>query len=402
MKGYLSFHFLLFCDKLIIRIIGRYFCILVRSIGESNGNKIYSELKAEMENLITEIVTDFQKNTTAYLPLPDSLLSGHCAEFVFFFDFVTRKVGSFLIGDFLEISDNNKKVFENRDDLILFRPGFFVKLKFPGENQRKNRKIFRKKIKHQSFKSSDVEFGFFESMIPEMASSPLANKMVVFFDNNSKYLSNDFLNDKITSKFLGLILNEQSEIPLLSEISPEQLINSLIFKNKELSIEFNYSRILYRLSKINKDKICKEKILLPKISIVDYFGETNTTKLEEMEKSLTTRIFSPDINQNYSYLFEPCGNIKEPGYFSLDYTKFLLSYFAELMLECRENRSDKLSKQLLEAKWIISAGDTPVFEPVSLCIFFFEIYNSISVKDFKRWKMFKIESERLKRKNERI
>lgn len=400
MKGYLSFHFLLFCDKLIIRIIGRYFCILVRSIGESNGNKIYSELKAEMENLITEIVTDFQKNATVYLPLPDSLLSGHCAEFVFFFDFVTRKVGSFLIGDFLEISDNNKKVFENRDDLILFRPGFFVKLKFPDDNQRKNRKIFRKKIKHQSLKSSDVEFGFFESMIPEIESSPLANKMVVFFDNNSKYLSNDFLNDKITSSFLSLILNEKSEVPLLSEISSDQLIYSLIYKNKELSVEFNYSRVLYRLTKINKDKKCKEKLFLQKLSEADF--SANKTKLNKMEESLVTRIFSPDINQNYSYLFEPCGNIKEPGYFSLDYTKFLLSYFAELMLECRENRSDKLSKQLLEAKWIISAGDTPVFEPVSLCIFFLEIYNSISVKDFKRWKMFKIESERLKRKNERI
>ena len=373
---------------------------MVKSIGESNGNEIYSELKTEIENLITGIVTDFQKNATTYLPLPDSLLSGHCAEFVFFFDFVTRKVGSFLIGDFLEISDNNKKVFENRDDLILFRPGFFVKLKFPDDNQRKNRKIFRKKIKHQSLKSSDVEFGFFESMIPEIASSPLANKMVVFFDNNSKYLSNDFLNDKITSKFLGLILNEQSEIPLLSEISSDQLIDSLIYKNKELSVEFNYSRVLYRLTKINKDKNCKEKLFLQKLSEADF--SANKTKLNKMEESLVTRVFSTDINQNYSYLFEPCGNIKESGYFSLDYTKFLLSYFAELMLECRENRSDKLSKQLLEAKWIISAGDTPVFEPVSLCIFFFEIYNSISVKDFKRWKMFKIESERLKRKNERI
>ena len=375
---------------------------MVKSIGESNSNSVYSELTTDIEKLITGIVTDFQTNATAYLPLPDSLLSGHCAEFVFFFDFVTRKVGSFLIGDFLEICDENKKVFENRDDLVFFRPGFFVKLKSQDNKPQKSSKILRKKIKHQSLKSSDVEFGFIESMIPEGGSSPLANKSVVFFPPNSKYLSKDFLNDKITSKFLGLILNEQSEIPLLSEISPEQLIDSLIFKNKELSIEFNYSRILYRLSKINKDEICKEKILLPKISIVDYFGETDTTKLEEMEKSLTTRIFSPDINQNYSYLFEPCGNIKEPGYFSLNYTKFLLSYFTELMLECQENRSDKLSKRLLEAKWIISAGDTPVFEPVSLCIFFFEIYNSISVKDFKRWKMFKIESERLKRKNERI
>lgn len=400
MKGYLSFHFLLFCDKIVVRIIGRCFCILVRSIGESNGNKIYSELKAEMENLITEIVTDFQKNATAYLPLPDSLLSGHCAEFVFFFDFVTRKVGSFLIGDFLEISDNNKKVFENRDDLILFRPGFFVKLKFPDANQRKNRKIFRKKIKHQSLKSSDVEFGFFESMIPEIASSPLANKMVVFFDNNSKYLSKDFLNDKITSSFLSLILNEKSEVPLLSEISSDQLIDSLIYKNKELSVEFNYSRVLYRLTKINKDKNCKEKLFLQKLSEADF--SANKTKLNKMEESLVTRVFSTDINQNYSYLFEPCGNIKESGYFSLDYTKFLLSYFAELMLECQENRSDKLSKRLLEAKWIISVGDTPVFEPVSLCIFFFEIYNNISVKDFKRWKMFKMESERLKRKNERL
>lgn len=373
---------------------------MVKSIGESNGNEIYSELKTEIENLITGIVTDFQRNATAYLPLPDSLLSGHCAEFVFFFDFVTRKVDSFLIGDFLEISDNNKKVFENRDDLVLFRPGFFVKLKFPDDNQRKNKKIFRKKIKHQSLKSSDVEFGFFESMIPEMASSPLANKMVVFFDNNSKYLSNDFLNDKITSSFLSLILNEKSEVPLLSEISSDQLIDSLIYKNKELSIEFNYSRVLYRLTKINKDKNCKEKLFLQKSSEFDV--SKNKEKLDKMEESLTTRIFSPDINQNYSYLFEPCGNIKESGYFSLDYTKFLLSYFAELMLECRENQSDKLSKRLLEAKWIISAGDTPVFKPVSLCIFFFEIYNNISVKDFKRWKMFKMESERLKRKNERL
>lgn len=400
MKGYLSFHFLLFYSKIIDRIIGRYFCILVRSIGESNGNKIYSELKTEIENLITGIVTDFQKSATTYLPLPDSLLSGHCAEFVFFFDFVTRKVGSFLIGDFLEICDNNKNVFENRDDLVFFRPGFFVKLKFPDNNQRKNNKIFRKKIKNQTLESSDVEFGFIESLIPETKSSPFANKSISFFDNNSKYLSKDFWGDKITSSFLSLILNEQSQIPLLSEISPEQAIDSLIYKNKELSIELNYSRVLYRLTKINKDKNCKEKLFLQKSSEFDV--SKNKEKLDKMEESLTTRIFSPDINQNYSYLFEPCGNIKESGYFSLDYTKFLLSYFAELMLECRENQSDKLSKRLLEAKWIISAGDTPVFEPVSLCIFFFEIYNNISVKDFKRWKMFKMESERLKRKNERL
>lgn len=373
---------------------------MVKSIGESNGNEIYSELKTEIENLITGIVTDFQKSATTYLPLPDSLLSGHCAEFVFFFDFVTRKVGSFLIGDFLEICDNNKNVFENRDDLVFFRPGFFVKLKFPDNNQRKNNKIFRKKIKNQTLESSDVEFGFIESLIPETKSSPFANKSISFFDNNSKYLSKDFWGDKITSSFLSLILNEQSQIPLLSEISPEQAIDSLIYKNKELSIELNYSRVLYRLTKINKDKNCKEKLFLQKSSEFDV--SKNKEKLDKMEESLTTRIFSPDINQNYSYLFEPCGNIKESGYFSLDYTKFLLSYFAELMLECRENQSDKLSKRLLEAKWIISAGDTPVFEPVSLCIFFFEIYNNISVKDFKRWKMFKMESERLKRKNERL
>ena len=209
---------------------------MVKSIGESNGNEIYSELKTEIENLITGIVTDFQKSATTYLPLPDSLLSGHCAEFVFFFDFVTRKVGSFLIGDFLEICDNNKNVFENRDDLVFFRPGFFVKLKFPDNNQRKNNKIFRKKIKNQTLESSDVEFGFIESLIPETKSSPFANKSISFFDNNSKYLSKDFWGDKITSSFLSLILNEQSQIPLLSEISPEQAIDSLIYKNKELSI----------------------------------------------------------------------------------------------------------------------------------------------------------------------